>query len=617
MTIAPRRPCANRKAESAKALPKPIAFRPRLEAFEDRCLLSGDMVLFWNAVALNAEVVDHTPGAGVPGAGLGVNAGPVRSARALAIMHTAIFDAVNALDGSCAPYVFQGKVKFDASMDAAAAEAGHDTLVALYPEQKASFDAALAQSLHGIDHKALKRGVQLGRKAAHQVLQARAHDGDAVNDPYIPGTGPGVWRTDPFHPTQNAYAPDYGNVKPFGIQSGTQFQVAPPPALNSPEYAAAFNEVKSLGGDGITTPTDRTPEQTEIGIYWGYDGAPGLGVPPRLYNQIARTVAVQQGNSEVENARLFALVNVAMADAGVTSWNTKYAYDFWRPVTAIREADPAPTTNDPGAATPLPGDGNPNTVADPNWRPLGAPASNPQLSANPNNPPTNFTPPFPAYTSGHATFGAALFRTLANFYGTDNVPFTFTSDELNGVTKDASGATRPLSPRSFTSFSQAAEENGQSRIYLGIHWSFDKTQGIAQGNAIADYVFEHMMTPLGHHAAAFGASGGATGGGQLPAPRGARPGGIAVGGATAEAASLASEFSPGFLNFVGVTGATNTNVSAQPATGRQTNSDRVAVKPAKSAADPVKLDKLQNDAKDADHTVGSLDLLTGVTALGV
>jgi hypothetical protein len=166
-----------------------------------------------------------------------------------------------------------------------------------------------------------------------------------------------------------------------------------------------------LGGDGVITPTLRSAEQTTIGIFWGYDGSPGLGTPPRLYNQIARTLAEQQHNSVAENARLFALVNVAMADAGIACWEVKYRDNFWRPVLGIRQADT---------------DGNPDTVADATWKYLGAPRSNAPGESN-------FTPPFPAYTSGHATFGAALFRTLANFYGRDDLGFAFTSDEFNGA----------------------------------------------------------------------------------------------------------------------------------------------------------------------------------------
>jgi hypothetical protein len=166
-----------------------------------------------------------------------------------------------------------------------------------------------------------------------------------------------------------------------------------------------------------------------------------------------------------------------MADAGIAIWESKYYYAFWRPVTGIREADAG--TGPSGS-----GDGNPVTQGDVHFTPLGAPASN---LAGP-----NFTPPFPAYPSGHAGFGGALFETLRRFYGTDAIPFTFVSDEYNGITRDNTGTVRPLIPRSFRTLSQAEEENGQSRIYLGIHWSFDKTAGIAQGRAIARYVLANL-----------------------------------------------------------------------------------------------------------------------------
>ena len=188
----------------------------------------------------------------------------------------------------------------------------------------------------------------------------------------------------------------------------------------------------------------------------------------------------------MELARLLALVNVAMADAGVAIWESKYHYDLWRPITGIREADEG--TGPTGL-----GDGNPDTVGDPDFLPLGAPASN--LTG------PNFTPPFPAYPSGHAGFGGAIFQTLRRFYGTDRVRFTFVSDEFNGKTLDNTGAVRPYWPRTFSSLSEAEEENGQSRIYLGIHWRFDKVEGIAQGRRVADWVFTHVFRPeRGSHA---------------------------------------------------------------------------------------------------------------------
>jgi hypothetical protein len=250
--------------------------------------------------------------------------------------------------------------------------------------------------------------------------------------------------------------------------------------MTSPEYVAAFNEVKLLGGDGVTTPTGRTADQTEAGIYWAYDGTPSLCAPPRLYNQITMTIAKQKGTASnpLELARLLALVNVSMSDAGIAIWESKFFYQVWRPITGIRESDT-------GTGPSGDGDDNSVTIGDPAFTPLGAPASN--LTG------PNFTPPFPAYPSGHAGFGGALFQTLRRYYHTDDIAFTFTSDEYDGKTIDNAGNVRDLKPRSFTNLSQAEEENGQSRIYLGIHWSFDKTEGITQGRNVADYVYDNAF----------------------------------------------------------------------------------------------------------------------------
>jgi hypothetical protein len=299
---------------------------------------------------------------------------------------------------------------------------------------------------------------------------------------YFTSDQPGHWRQDPIGLQPIALGAHWGECVPFVLQSGSQFRVPPPPAMNSADYTAVYNEVKAVGGDGVTTPTSRTPEQSFIGVFWAYDGTPSLCAPPRLYNQITVHIADQMHLGAADLARLLALTNTAMADAGMAIWDSKYYYDFWRPVGGIRESDP-------GTGPTMVGDGNPNTAGDINFTPMGAPASN--LTG------PNFTPPFPSYPSGHAGFGGALFQTMRRFFGTDNIAFTFVSDEFNGVTKDNSGHVRPYMPRSFTNLSQAEEENGQSRIYLGIHWKFDKTQGIAQGRNVANYVFDHAFTPVG------------------------------------------------------------------------------------------------------------------------
>lgn len=480
----------------------------RVEQLEDRTLLSGDgllgatggallqidPVLLWNQVALTAHVIDHTPG-NLPGSGLLVQGGPTRAARALGMVQGAVFDAVNSIDRSYTPYLMTRTFGTFASKHAAVAVAAHDTLVSLFPQQRFTLDMALNLYLVAVPNGAAENeGIRAGRAAAATMIAARQNDGSDVMMTYTPGTLPGQHRPDPLNPTQGFLTPKWGGVVPFTLNAGggvDAFQAPPPPVLTSPEYAAAFNEVKVVGAEDAATADrdgnglpDRTAQQTMIGIYWGYDGSRGLGTPPRLYNQITQTLAVQQHNTLVQNARLFALVNLAMADAGIQCWDVKFDENFWRPVLGVREADPG--TGPTGL-----GDGNPLTQGEVGWEPLGAPNTNAPAGS------INFTPNFPAYASGHASFGAALFKTLARFYGRDNIRFTFVSDEFNGRNRDVSGAVRPLIPRTFTSFSQAAEENGQSRIYLGIHWAFDKTEGIASGNRIANFVFDNFLRPRG------------------------------------------------------------------------------------------------------------------------
>jgi hypothetical protein len=447
---------------------------------------TGDVLRRWNEIAIDASGLDHTPI--VPGEArtFGEQFGPGRSSRAMAIVHVAIFDAVNAIAGQYESYGGLPPAWPGTSMRAAIAEAAHDTLVAMYPSQAATFDAELESDLQHIGPGRPKaEGIALGRRAAAAILALREQDESQYPEPvmgvdFVPSDQPGAWRQDPVSQFPFAIGVSWGHVRPFVLTSGDQFRVPPPPALDSEEYAQAFDEVKRIGGDDVVTPSARTDDQTIAGTYWAYDGTPSLCAPPRLYNQLTMQIATQMRTKPVDLARLLALVNVVLADTGIAVWDAKYHYQFWRPITGIREADPG--TGPTGA-----GDGNPATAGDAGFMPLGAPASN---LADP-----NFTPPFPAYPSGHAGFGGALFETLRNVYGTDDIPFTFVSDEFNGVTQAASGAVRPLVPRSFASLSEAEEENGQSRIYLGIHWAFDKTEGIALGHRVADHVFMNAFAP--------------------------------------------------------------------------------------------------------------------------
>jgi hypothetical protein len=464
------------RGERHRKVPRPRPLRPSTQALE--------RLHHWNSIAIDASGLDHTPLADGEDRSFGEQLGPGRASRAIAIVHLAIYEAVNAIAGGHESLVGLDRAPKNASIDAAIAQAAYDTLVEMFPSQSEIMRGHMRDELAALPRYGLVQGLQAGGEAARAVMKLAARDGSAHAEPqlgvdFIPSTEPGKWRQDPISKVPLAMGAHWGEVKPFVLESAAQFRVPPPPALDSPEYAAAFDEVKRLGGDGSAgSPTERTPDQTQAGIYWAYDGTPSLCAPPRLYNQIVLNIADLMGTEVVELTRLLALVNLAMADAGIAIWESKYYYQVWRPVTGIREADV-------GTGPSQLGDGNDATTGNPNFSPLGAPASN---LVGP-----NFTPPFPAYPSGHAGFGGAIFEMLRRFYGTDDIPFTFVSDEYNGETVDNKGNIRPLLPRSFKSLSEAEEENGQSRIYLGIHWSFDKTAGIQQGRQVAGYIFEHAL----------------------------------------------------------------------------------------------------------------------------
>src|SRR5437763_1756366 len=436
-----------------------------------------DSVHRWNQIAINASGLDHTPVAPGENRVFGEQLGPGRSSRAMAIVHIAIFDAMNALVGGYTSYTGMHAVPGPMSVDAAISQAARDPLAALFPSQTATFDAYLTQDLAAIRNAQQKaNGIDLGQRAPATIRGMRVNDGSQFPEPhvgvdYFPSDLPGHWRQDPISLIPLALGAHWGGCIPFVVNSTTQFGAPPPPDMTSSDYTAAYNEAKNLGGDGVITPTQRTEEQTFIGTFWAYDGTPSLCAPPRLYNQITVQIADQRRLSAIQFARLLALANVAMADAAMTIWESKYYYDFWRPILGIRESDPG--TGPTGL-----GDSNPDTIGDPNFTPLGAPASN--LTG------PNFTPPFPAYPSGHAGIGGSIFQVMRRFYGTDSISFTFVSDEFNGQTRDHNGNLRPYRPRSFSNLSQAEEENGQSRIYLGIHWRFDKTEGIASGRGVGD-----------------------------------------------------------------------------------------------------------------------------------
>ncbi len=351
--------------------------RPRIRSRE----ISGpqrqlDSIHRWNEIAINASGLDHTPVAPGENRVFGEQLGPTRASRAMAIVHIAVFDSVNAILGGCDGYGNVHAPRGPVALEAAVAQAARDTLAALFPSQAPAFDAWLAEDLAAVRNpQARANGVTLGRASAAAILARRANDGSATPEPrlnvnYFTSNLPGHWRQDPISQIPIALGARWSEVTPFVLQSTSQFRAPAPPALTSPAYTAAYLEAKQVGGDGVNTPTNRTAAQSFVGVFWAYDGTPSLCAPPRLYNQIAVQIADHRRLGVADFARMLALVNVAMADAGMAVWESKYHHDFWRPVTGIRESDPG--TGPTGA-----GDGNPATPGDPAFSPLGAPGEQP------------------------------------------------------------------------------------------------------------------------------------------------------------------------------------------------------------------------------------------------
>ena len=425
-------------------------------------VVAADVVLDWNQMACDVMVADTAL------------QNPGMASRSMAMVNLALHDGVAlTTPGFGDSFYGHGTVAHTlgrtADRDVAAAVAAHAVFVANYPGQGVMLDGLLNQTLAGVaDPVARQDGVALGRLIGGNIVANRANDGWDGSVQYQPTNAPGHWQPDPLNPGQQAWGPAWGNVQTFALHSPGDFAPPPMPALTSQAYADAFNEVKALGG---VDSTARTSEQTEIGLFWAYDRE-GMGTPMRLYNEALATVARQQANGLEDNARLFARASVATADAGVVAWQSKFEHDLWRPVTGIRQADT---------------DGNPLTEADPDWTPLGAPDGTGGVGG------AGFTPPFPTYLSGHATFGGAIFGALQQFYGTDDLTFTLESDELLDLV--AAGVFDD-NLRTFDSFSEAMAENGRSRVYLGIHWNFDDTEAQIVGLNIAGSVFANPFVAV-------------------------------------------------------------------------------------------------------------------------
>lgn len=459
----------------------------------------NDPILFWNEVALEANRVSHSNGKNE-------QTGPTLSSRALAIVHLAMYDAYAGVFGNPADLpkyltlnAFAGAAN-DNEAAAAVAGAAVTTLSKLFPSQVVFFNKKLTES-----GKPLDDGYYFGCYVGREMLEDRKDDPTAGADGYTPSLERGKHRVDPDNPNQSFHAPFYGaKSKGFAITDRHTLD-APPFEQNAgakAKYLAALKEVRGKGiapelmGTLPSTFSKRNVDETLIGLFWGYDGAFNLGTPPRFYNIIVRAVAGKQNAGKLfadavkDNARLFALVNAAMGDAGILAWDQKYVHDLWRPIVGIREHD-----GSMGPTSVSPKD-NISNDCDTGWLPLGASATNaldqPTNSSKyetdhiyPCNQTTvgkakNFTPPFPSYPSGHATFGAAALHITRLFYGVapddtkkDNLfdDLTLVSEEFDGITKDNKGTVRPRHLRKFDDgLWQMIVENGESRVFIGVHW---------------------------------------------------------------------------------------------------------------------------------------------------
>jgi hypothetical protein len=391
--------------------------------------VSGQPVIDWNQVLLS---IVNTAGA---------QPANIQPTRNFAILHAAIYDAVDSIDRGYDPYLISIRAPRGASETAAADAAAHTALVGLYPAQQSSLDTDYAAELAKVTNGPAKdEGIRLGQQVATDLLAIRANDGsNVIPPPFVAGTNPGDYRPTPPNLPTPVFT-TWGQVTPFVLDSGDQFRPAAPPALTSDAYATAINEVESLGS---ATSTARTPDQTQIGQFWN---------PPiqNFWNQIAQGVALSHHSDLPTTARLFAALNLSFADSVIAFYDAKYTYQLWRPVTAIRLADT---------------DGNPNTVADPNWLPL---AGN--------------TAADPSYPGAHSTISAAGADVLASIYG-NKQHFSVSSPALPGVT------------RSFSSFSAAAEEAGLSRIFAGQHTRIDHVAGLTLGHDVAGFVLRNAFLP--------------------------------------------------------------------------------------------------------------------------
>jgi hypothetical protein len=386
----------------------------------------ADSVTDWNAIMQNT-----------------VTGNALVQARSAAIVQLAVFEAVNAITGDYEPYLGGISAPAGASADAAAIAAAHRTLVSLIPGAAANLNALRASSLQAIaDGPAKDAGIAVGESAATAMLQLRSADGaaGAQDAPYTPGSGPGVWRPTP--PSfASAVLPGWGQVVPFALEQGSQYRLPPPPALKGGRYLHDFDEVKSVGS---VTSTSRPQDRTDVALYFNAAGA------VQVWNPAARQASAAQGKTLSENAQILALLGMAICDASISSFETKYHYNFWRPVAAIRAAST---------------DGNSRTDTDPGWSPLLP------------------TPAFPSYPSGHAALSYAASTVLDRVFGNHGHEITLTSAALGIVLN-------------YSSFREICDDIDDARVYGGIHFRFEQEAGARQGKDVGHYVLDNYLRPL-------------------------------------------------------------------------------------------------------------------------
>ena len=396
--------------------------------------LSGPVASHADAVTHWNEIMEVTAAA---------SPDPAAQGRTAVMTQVAVFEAVNSILGEYTPYLSRISAPSGASPEAAAVAAAHRVLTALHPENTANLDAARAESLASIpDNRSKTDGLSVGTAAAEAILTLRADDGFDVVVPYTPQNGPGIWQPTPpgFEP---AFGPGLGQVATFGITNARQFRAEPPPALNSRQYARAYDEVKRLGD---TNSPSRSQQKTAVARFYAISDA------DKIYYPAARQVSAAQGKTLSENARIFALLSMAIWDGAVACFETKYHFNFWRPVTAIRAAN---------------ADGNGKTDPDLQWTPLV------------------FTPPFPAYPSGHASFGGAARAVLERMFGEGGHRITLRNPAVPEIVLQ------------YRTFKQITDDINEARVAGGVHFRFDQEAGSRQGRRVGEYILRHCLRPAG------------------------------------------------------------------------------------------------------------------------